>query len=162
VGIKEAKMTVALNELDTKFKYDVADEPGGENIKLCFACGLCTASCPVADIDQKFNPRRIIRMVLLGMRKEVLSSDTIWFCIQCYNCQGHCPQNVDFADIMKALRSMAVREGYVAPSFVEKVKEIDVFCQKLRHEIVSAIVDSRSQGTEAEPSGLAREALQRL
>ena len=155
-------MTVALNELDTKFKYDVANEPGGENIKLCFACGLCTASCPVADIDQKFNPRRIIRMVLLGMRKEVLSSDTIWFCMQCYNCQGHCPQNVDFADIMKALRSIAVREGYVAPSFVEKVKEIDVFCQKLRHEMVGAIVGSRSQGADVKTSGLARETLERL
>ncbi len=155
-------MTVALSELDTRFKYDVASEPGGENIKVCFACGLCTASCPVADIDQKFNPRRIIRMVLLGMRTEVLSSDTIWFCIQCYNCQEHCPQNVDFADIMKALRSMAVKEKYVAPAFVENVKEIDVFCQKLRHEMVNEIVGSRSQGTEVEPSALAKEALQRL
>ncbi len=155
-------MTVALSELDTKFKYDVANEPGGENVKLCFACGLCTASCPVADIDQKFNPRRIIRMVLLGMRREVLSSETIWFCIQCYNCQGHCPQNVDFADIMKALRSLAVREGYVASPFVEKIKEIDVFSQKLRHEMVSAIVDSRSRGVEVKPSELAAKALQRL
>jgi heterodisulfide reductase subunit C len=101
-------------------------------------------------------------MVLLGMRKEVLSSDTIWFCIQCYNCQGHCPQNVDFADIMKALRSMAVREGYVAPSFVAKIKEIDVYCQKLRHEMVSAIVDLRSRGADVQPSGLAKEALQKL
>ena len=155
-------MTVALSGLDTKFKYDVANEPGGENVKVCFACGLCTASCPVADIDEKFNPRRIIRMVLLGMRKEVLSSDTIWFCIQCYNCQGHCPQNVDFADSMKALRSMAVKEGYVALSFVEKIKQIDVFCQKLRHEMVNEIVDSRSRGAEAEPAELAKEALQRL
>jgi hypothetical protein len=63
---------------------------------------------------------------------------------------------------MKALRSIAVREGYVAPSFVAKIKEIDVFCQKLRHEMVSAIVDSRSRGADVEPSGLAREALQRL
>jgi heterodisulfide reductase subunit C len=155
-------MTVALSELDMKFKYDVANEPGGENIKICFACGLCTASCPVAEIDEKFNPRRIIHMVLLGMRKEVLSSDTIWFCIQCYNCQGHCPQNVDFADIVKALRSMAVREGYIDPSFVEKVKELDVFCQKLRHEMVGAVVGSRAQGTEAAPSELAAKALKSL
>ena len=62
-------MAVLLNEQDTKFKYDVAEEPGGENIKLCFACGLCTAGCPVADIDPEYNPRRIIRMVILGMRK---------------------------------------------------------------------------------------------
>ena len=155
-------MTIVLNELDTKFKYEVAAEPGGKNIKRCFACGLCTASCPVSDIDSGFNPRRIIRMVLLGMRKEVLSSDFIWFCIQCYTCQAHCPQNVDFSDIMKALRSMAVREGYVHPSFVDKIEEIDSFSQRLRHEMVSEILDSKSQGVEVEPSELAAKALQRL
>ena len=155
-------MTVAVNELDAKFKYDVAREPGGEHLNLCFACGLCTASCPVSDIYQKFNPRRIIRMVLLGMRKEVLSSDTIWFCIQCYSCQAHCPQAVDFSDIVKALRYMAVREGYVAPAFVANVKEIDLFCQKMRREMVSAVIGSRSEGGEIEPSSLARESLNRL
>ena len=155
-------MTIVLNELDAKFKYEVAEEPGGENIKRCFACGLCTASCPVSDIDPGFNPRRIIRMVLLGMRREVLSSDFIWFCIQCYTCQAHCPQNVDFSDIMKALRSIAVREGYVHPSFVEKIKKIDLFSQRLRHEMVSEILDSKSQEVEVEPSELAAKALQRL
>lgn len=155
-------MTVALNELDTRFKYDVANEPGGEHINLCFACGLCTASCPVSDIDQRFNPRRIIRMVLLGMRREVLSSDIIWFCIQCYSCQAHCPQEVDFSDIVKALREMAVREGYVAPTFAASVREIDTFCQKMRREMVGAVIGSRSEGGEVEPSSLARESLNKL
>ena len=152
-------MTIILNELDAKFKYDVAAEPGGGNIKLCFACGLCTASCPVADIDPEYNPRRIIRMVLLGMRKEVLSSSLPWLCSQCYTCQAHCPQNVDFADVMKALRNMAVREGYVHPSFVEKVKEIDIFCQKLRHQMVLSIVDNKSQETDVKVARLADQAL---
>lgn len=155
-------MTVALNQLDARFKYDVANEPGGENVKLCFACGLCTASCPVSDIDHRFNPRRIIRMVLLGMRREVLSSDVIWFCIQCYSCQAHCPQGVDFSDIMKALRDMAVREHYVDPSFPERVKRIDTYCQRLRHEMVASLAESRSRVEDVEPSRLAREALQRL
>ena len=101
-------------------------------------------------------------MVLLGMRREVLSSDFIWFCIQCYTCQAHCPQNVDFSDIMKALRSIAVREGYVHPYFVEKIKKIDLFSQRLRHEMVSEILDSKSQEVEVEPSELAAKALQRL
>lgn len=155
-------MTIVLNELDTKFKYDVAAEPGGENVKLCFACGLCTASCPVADIDPEYNPRRIIRMVLLGMRKEVLSSGFIWFYSQCYTCQAHCPQNVNFADVMKALRNMAVREGYIHPSFAKKIKEIDAFSQELRHQMVSEILDRRSEGIEVEPSELAEKALQGL
>jgi heterodisulfide reductase subunit C len=156
---KEGKMTIVLNELDTKFKYDVAAEPGGENLGLCFACGLCTASCPVSDFDPEYNPRRIIRMVLLGMREKVLSSNVIWLCSQCYTCQAHCPQNVDFADVMKALRSMAVREGYVHPSFVEKVKEIDAFSQKIRHQMVLSIVDKKAEKTKADVAQLAEDAL---
>jgi heterodisulfide reductase subunit C len=152
-------LTIVLNEQDTKFKYEVAEEPGGENIKLCFACGLCTASCPVADIDPEYNPRRIIRMVLLGMRKEVLSSNLPWLCTQCYTCQAHCPQNVKFSDVMKALRNMAVREGYVHPSFMEQVKEIDTFAQELRHQMVISIVGKKSEELEAAPAKLAEEAL---
>jgi len=151
-------LTIVLNEQDTKFKYDVAKEPGGENIKLCFACGLCTASCPVADIDPEYNPRKIIRMVLLGMRKEVLSSNLPWLCTQCYTCQAHCPQNVKFSDVMKALRNMAVREGYVHPSFIEQVKEIDSFSQKLRHQMVLAIVDKKSEEMKIDPARLAEQA----
>ena len=155
-------MAIVLNELDTKFKYDVAAEPGGENIKLCFACGLCTASCPVSEIDPEYNPRKIIRMVLLGMRKEVLSSDLIWFCSQCYTCQAHCPQNVNFADVMKALRIMAVREGYVHPSFVETIKGIDTFTQKLRHQMVSNIVGQKSEEVKVALPELANKALHGL
>ena len=155
-------MTVVLNEQDIKFKYDVAEEPGGENIKLCFACGLCTASCPVADIDPEYNPRKIIHMVILGMRKEVLSSNFPWLCTQCYTCQANCPQNVKFSDVMKALRSMAVREGYVHPSFAERVKSIDTFSQRLRHEMVSSILAHKSEETTVEPAKLAGEALRKL
>ena len=153
---------ITLNELDAKFKYEGAEEPGGENIKLCFACGLCTAGCPVSEIDPEYNPRKIIRMVLLGMRKEVLSSNLIWLCSLCYTCQAHCPQNVNFADVMKALRSMAVREGYVHPSFTEKIREIDTFSQKLRHQMVSSIVARKSEDVELELVRLAEEALEGL
>ncbi len=154
-------MAILLNEQDTNFKFDVAAEPGGQNIKLCFACGQCTGSCPVSRIDPEYNPRRIIHMVLLGMRKEVLSSDFIWMCSQCYTCQAHCPQNVDFADVMKALRNMALREGHVHPSFLNKIKEIDTFCQELRHNMVRGIADQRSSETGVSVPELAERTLMR-
>jgi len=150
-------MAIVLNDMDTKFKYDVANEPGGENITLCFSCGLCTASCPVSEIDPAYNPRKIIHMILMGMREEVLSSDLIWLCTQCYTCQAHCPQEVNFSDVMKALRSMAVREGYVHPSFIEQIREIDNFSQKLRHQMVISIVKSKSEEVKVDPAALARE-----
>lgn len=129
--------------LDPRFKYDVAAHPGGENIKLCFACGTCTAGCPVSEVDSEFNPRKIIRQVLLGMRKEVLSSPVIWRCVQCYSCTAKCPQNVKFREIIRALREMAVAEGFADASLIEKVEELGQLSQKLRRDMVDALVTGR-------------------
>ena len=100
-------------DLDPQFKYDVAARPGGENLKLCFACGTCTAGCPVSEVDAEFNPRKIIRQIMLGMREEVLASPVIWRCAQCYSCTAKCPQNVRFREVMCALRELAVAEGQI-------------------------------------------------
>jgi heterodisulfide reductase subunit C len=147
-------MAIQMRELDPHFKYEVAARPGGENIKACFSCGVCTAGCPISEIDERYNPRKIIRMVILGMKKEVLSSDFIWFCSLCYTCYAHCPQNVKFTDVMGVLRDMAVEEGYVDPSFVDAVKQIDVFSQKMRHKMLMSIVSRKSEPIKVEPEQL--------
>jgi len=147
-------MAIQMRELDPRFKYEIAERPGGENLKTCFACGVCTAGCPISEIDELYNPRKIIRMVILGMRKEVLSSDFIWLCSLCYTCYAHCPQNVKFTDVMGVLRDMAVEEGYVDPSFLKQIKEIDNFSQKMRHRMVMSIVSRRSETISIEPDKL--------
>lgn len=137
--------TIESKNLDLQFKYDVAAQPGGDNIKLCFACGTCTAGCPVSAIDSEYNPRKIIRQVLLGMRKEVLSSPVIWRCVQCYSCTAKCPQNVKFRDVMKALREMAVEEGCVKAGLLEEVEQLDEFSQKLRRDMVNLLIEDRDK-----------------
>ena len=136
---------IEAKNLDSNFKYDVAAYPGGENIKLCYACGTCTAGCPVSAVDADFNPRKIIRQVLLGMRKDVLSSPVIWRCVQCYSWTAKCPQNVKFRDIMRALREMAAAEGYVDKEMLEEVKQLDEFTQKMRRNMVNLLVEDKSK-----------------
>jgi heterodisulfide reductase subunit C len=131
------------NELDPKFKYEVAIHPGGENIKLCFACGTCTAGCPVSEIDPEFNPRKIIRQVLLGMRKETLSPPVIWRCAQCYSCTAKCPQNVKFREVLRGLREMAVEEGYAEPERIQEMEELGRLTQKLRRNLANALATDR-------------------
>ena len=80
--------------VDFSFKDEVASQPGGENLKRCFACGSCTLSCPVAEVEASYSPRRIIHMILLGLKEEVLSSTAIWYCLSCFRCQVRCPQEV--------------------------------------------------------------------
>ena len=101
------------------FSKVVASRLGGETITLCYQCGTCASSCPVARITQRFNPRELIKLSLLGEREEVISGDAIWLCCSCYNCQERCPQQVEIADVMYALRNIAFEEGYIPDIYSE-------------------------------------------
>jgi heterodisulfide reductase subunit C len=151
---KGTKNVIRSSELDPKFKYEVAGQPGGEKLKVCYACGVCTAGCPVSEVSEDFDPRKIIRMVLMGMKERVLSSDFIWYCTQCFTCSGHCPQNVKFTDIMRVLRDMAVEKGYVDSSFLQKAKELDRFSQKVRHRLMKSIVAKKGKPFTLNPGEL--------
>jgi heterodisulfide reductase subunit C2 len=126
---------IKQSDLDPTFKYDISERPGGECFKRCFACGTCTAVCPVSEVDSVYNPRRIIRQALLGMRKEVLSSRTIWYCLTCYRCTVKCPQNVHFTDLMDVLRRMAVEAGYAPEGIIADMEEINRISTELRHRL---------------------------
>ncbi len=145
---------IEVNKLDPNFKFEVAEHPGGDAVKSCFACGACTGACPVSETDSAYDPRKIIRMILLGMKEKVLSSDIIWLCALCYKCSFHCPQDVKFVKVMSVLREMAIKEGYVKASFAQNMEEIDKFSQTLRHNMIMAIVDKKTEDFSANPKDL--------
>lgn len=99
--------------IDSGSSNAVTSRLGGETLTRCYQCGTCVSSCPVARITDKFNPREIIKLSLLEEMGEVLSSDSIWLCCSCYNCQERCPQKVEIADVIYAIRNMAFEKGYI-------------------------------------------------
>ncbi|MCK5324177.1 MAG: 4Fe-4S dicluster domain-containing protein [Desulfobulbaceae bacterium] len=117
--------TVILSKTDPNFKNEIAEKIGLEEIKPCYSCSSCTGVCPVREIVDDFDPRRLIHMIILGMREEVLSSDLIWFCCLCNSCFHVCPQGIRFSRIATELQKMAVAENYVDDAFLDKLKPVN-------------------------------------
>jgi len=109
----EQRIVLKISEMDPKFKYEISKIPGAEKIMLCFQCGTCTADCPIARFSDTYRPRQILRMTQLGLKSRVLSSDVIWLCAACFTCVDHCPQDVEIASVLRALRNLAVKEGFL-------------------------------------------------
>ncbi len=116
----EKKEVISMDELNPRFKYEIASQPGGEHIMKCVQCATCTSGCPVAIVSEKFNPRRIIRMAVLGLKDTVLQEDFVWYCAACYTCSERCPQDVRIPDLMSAIRNIAVKEGFIHPAYKEQ------------------------------------------
>jgi len=100
-----------LKDADPAFKHELTGQLGGENLMKCFTCLSCVTCCPVTQVNPKFNPIRILRMALYGLKEEVLASDNLWLCSSCYTCQENCPMAVRITDILTILKNMAIKAG---------------------------------------------------
>lgn len=114
------KWVITEKEIGSDFIKEVEEIIGGK-VSKCYQCGNCSAGCPVA-YEMDYPPNQIIRMVQLGMKDRVLSSNTIWHCAACVTCTTRCPQEVDITGVMDALRIIAQREKYPV-----KDKEVTLF-----------------------------------
>jgi NADPH-dependent glutamate synthase beta subunit-like oxidoreductase len=86
-----------------------------EKLKNCFECGICTASCSMAELlDNSYNPRNLLEKIFLNP-DSALKSNEIWFCAWCYSCYRHCPQALKIPEILNFLRIVAVEHGYMQP-----------------------------------------------
>jgi heterodisulfide reductase subunit C len=97
-------------EKDIRFLDEIASIPGGEKIRHCIQCGTCSASCPMIT-RMNHSPRKLFAMAKAGMRNEVLSSNTIWYCVSCYSCHVRCPRGIKLTDIMYLLKRLSINYG---------------------------------------------------
>lgn len=112
---------IKAEELNPKFKYEISKMPGAENLMVCFQCGTCTADCPISRFSEFYKPRKIARMVQLGLKDRLLSDRALWLCTTCFTCVDHCPQGVEIAGIVRVLRNLIVKEQGVMPLVSKKL-----------------------------------------
>ncbi len=81
-------------------------EAGGDDLNLCFSCGVCTGSCPW-NLVRSFSPRLLIHQAQLGLVE--LDREEIWLCTSCDTCVKRCPRGVNLIDVMRAMRRIGVQ-----------------------------------------------------
>jgi heterodisulfide reductase subunit C len=106
----------------------------------CFACGVCTATCPVSELEPGFSPSQIIRQILYGQRAALLGSPALWYCARCARCSFQCPQDVRFLDIIQGLRNLALRDGWISPERVASLSQGEQLIQELRRRLIAELL----------------------
>jgi heterodisulfide reductase subunit C len=83
------------------------DWPCGHD--YCITCGICSSSCPVAGVDG-FDPRKVVRMVSLGLEKAVVDARWPWVCTMCAKCEHVCPMEIDIPGMIRHIRGLRDRD----------------------------------------------------
>ena len=79
------------------------------NLNLCLTCGTCASGCPATGL-MDMDPRKLIRMAVLGLDEELDKHPWVWVCTMCKRCQEACPMNINIPELVYFLRSRWPRE----------------------------------------------------
>jgi heterodisulfide reductase subunit C len=123
---KKAPVTISPKRSRREFIKKV-QELSGQNLQLCYQCGLCTGNCPaIANMD--ISPRRIIELARLGLEEEIAASKTVWICASCLVCAVNCPRGFDLAKVMEAIRLLTLRKNidHVRPEDIPPQERSDL------------------------------------
>ena len=91
-----------MNTVDPTFKKKL-QKYGLQGWNECFHCGNCTAICPHTE-DGFLFPRKGIRTVQMGVKKNIQKNIDPWMCYYCGECSETCPRDANPGELMMVLR----------------------------------------------------------
>ena len=96
--------SIKLDRLAADFKAEVEARVPDLNLDLCLTCGTCTGGCPATELFD-MDPRKLVRMVVLGLDDQVRQTDWAWVCTMCARCVTACPMKVDIPRLVYNVRA---------------------------------------------------------
>lgn len=102
-------LPIQLKDNNLNFREELQEQTN-QNLNACYQCKKCSAGCPVA-YAMDYTPSQIMEAIRLGMKTLVLKSKTPWLCASCETCTTRCPQEIDIAKVMDAIKAQAIKQG---------------------------------------------------
>jgi heterodisulfide reductase subunit C len=123
---KKASVTISPKRSRREFVKKVK-ELSGQNLQLCYQCGMCSGNCPAA-ANMDISPRRIIELARLGLDEEIANSKTVWVCASCLACAVNCPRGFDLSKVMEAIRLLTLRKNidHIRPEDISPEKRCEL------------------------------------
>jgi heterodisulfide reductase subunit C len=82
----------------------------GQNVAKCYQCGKCSAGCPMAG-ETTLRPHDVMRLVHRDQKARLLENESLWLCLTCETCTARCPNGLDPARVVDALRELSTAEA---------------------------------------------------
>jgi heterodisulfide reductase subunit C len=120
---------IEIESIGGGLAFEVKERSGASPMR-CYQCAKCSSGCPVAARGD-LKPHELVRLVQTDQRQAVLSSRFLWECTSCQTCATRCPQQVDIAGMIDALRGMSRGAQAVVASTAVPVFN-DIFLDAVR------------------------------
>ena len=119
--------SATIEKIDQSFLSEI-DPNGRLNLASCLQCGRCSSGCTMRQ-ETDILPHQMNRMVMLGLKDQLLNNKAIWLCASCQTCVSRCPMKVDTPTLIDKLRAMAKS----APREIERIRTFnEVFLGSVR------------------------------
>ena len=121
-SLKKRDQALVVTIGNREFRGELTRSFQARSYAYCFECQNCTTVCPVVNSYENpeevldLLPHQIIRSVGLGLKDLALGSRMLWDCLTCYQCQEHCPQDVDVTDVLYELKNQAIKNARTTTS----------------------------------------------
>lgn len=79
--------------------------PKGGNLDLCLTCGACVSGCPATGLED-MDPRKFLRLAVMGLDDLLASHKWVWMCSMCMRCTYVCPMQINIAGLIMEGRNL--------------------------------------------------------